>query len=138
MASLQPRGAHELHKGQHLLIDCREVPSELCLDDQALLDVMSRAAKLAGSTVISQIRYKFGADSPAGCTCIVMLDESHCSVHTYADLGLMAFDVFTCGTTDPCRVWDIIRKELGILNADVRMVDRFTVESVVDIDELAS
>lgn len=137
MACLQPRGAHELHKGQHLLIDCCDIPSAQCLDDQTLLDVMSRSAKLAGSTVINQIRYKFGADSPPGCTAVVMLDESHCSVHTYADLGLMAFDIFTCGTTDPRRIWDMIRKELDICNADVRMVERF-MTSEQAIDELAS
>jgi S-adenosylmethionine decarboxylase len=114
-----------LHKGKHLLIDCRDVPYAQCLDDQILLDVMSRSARLAGSTVISQIRYKFGNDSPPGCTAVVMLDESHCSVHTYAELGLMAFDIFTCGTTDPMRIWEMIREELNIRTADVRQVDRF-------------
>ncbi|MBC8424641.1 adenosylmethionine decarboxylase [bacterium] len=114
-----------MHKGKHLLIDCQDVPFELCLDDQRLLEVMSLAAKLAGTTVISQIRYKFGSDSPPGCTAMVMLDESHCSVHTYAELGLMAIDIFTCGKTDPARIWDTIRQELDIRHADVREVCRF-------------
>jgi S-adenosylmethionine decarboxylase proenzyme len=115
-----------LHKGHHLLIDCRDVSRELCLDDQRLLACMARCATEAGSTVVSQIRYRFGAESPPGCTAVVMLDESHCSVHTYADLGLMAFDVFTCGATDPRRVWELIRDDLGIEHADVRSVERFT------------
>jgi len=123
-----------LHKGKHLLIDCRDVPYEQCLDDQTLLDVMSRAAKLAGSTVISQIRYKFGSDSPPGCTAVVMLDESHCSVHTYAELGLMAFDIFTCGKTNPMRIWEMIRDELDIRNADVREVNRFIVSHHASAD----
>jgi S-adenosylmethionine decarboxylase len=114
-----------LHKGKHLLIDCQDVPYELCLDDRTLLEVMSRAAKLAGSTVISQIRYRFGSDSPPGCTAVVMLDESHCSVHTYADLGLMALDIFTCGGTDPARIWKTIQRDLDIRNADVREISRF-------------
>ena len=86
---------------------------------------MAQAATTAGSTVISQIRYQFGNDSPAGCTAIVMLDESHCSVHTYADLGLMAIDIFTCGCTDPMEVWQILSNTLGIEQADLRMVSRF-------------
>ena len=90
-----------MHRGQHLLIDCRNVSRELCLADQLLLDSLAQAARESGATVISQVRYRFGDNSPAGCTAIVMLDESHCSVHTYADLGLVAFDFFTCGTTDP-------------------------------------
>jgi S-adenosylmethionine decarboxylase len=114
-----------LHKGQHLLIDCSEVPRSLCLNDQLLLESMADAARSAGATVISQIRYQFGNNSPAGCTAIVMLDESHCSVHTYADLGLLALDVFTCGDTDPNEIWENLQGILGIKKAHLRMVPRF-------------
>jgi S-adenosylmethionine decarboxylase len=114
-----------LHKGQHLLIDCSRVPRELCLNDKLLLETMAEAARIAGATVVSQIRYRFGEDSPAGCTAIVMLDESHCSIHTYADLGLMAMDVFTCGDTDPKQVWRYFRKALSLDDASVRECSRF-------------
>ncbi len=56
-----------------------------------------------------------------------MLDESHCSVHTYADLGLMAFDFFTCGHTDPKKIWSIISSKLGIVKATVTEHGRFEV-----------
>jgi len=117
-----------LHKGKHLLIDCHHVSRELCLNDQLLLETMAEAAKFAGATVISQIRYQFGNNSPAGCTAIVMLDESHCSVHTYADLGMLAMDIFTCGHTDPEVVWEFVRDRLSIEHASLRMVGRFAAE----------
>jgi S-adenosylmethionine decarboxylase len=119
-------GSHALHKGKHLLIDCRGVPRALCLDDGLLLETLADAARLAGATVISQIRYRFAAGSPPGCTAVVMLDESHCSVHTYADLGLMALDVFTCGATDPHLLWRTVRDRLGIEHAEVRELPRFS------------
>ena len=111
-----------MHKGKHLLIDCRNVAREICLDDKRVLDVMSRAAERAGATVVSQIRYKFGQDSPPGFTAVVMLDESHCSAHTYADLGLIAMDVFTCGSTEPKDVLRYIREELDL--GDVTVVEQ--------------
>ena len=114
-----------MHKGKDLLIDCKNVRREVCLDDRAFLGAMARAAELAGAQVVSQIRYKFGADSPPGCTAIVMLDESHCSVHTYADLGLVAMDVFTCGSTNPRDIWEFVRSEMGIEDALCREVRRF-------------
>ena len=114
-----------MHKGKHLLIDCHHVSRELCLNDQLLLESMAEAAQRAGATVISQIRYQFGNNSPAGCTAIVMLDESHCSVHTYADLGMLAMDVFTCGETDPMEVWEFVREKLSIEHAFLRTVTRF-------------
>jgi S-adenosylmethionine decarboxylase len=114
-----------LHKGKHLLIDCRNVAQELCVDDKLMLDVMARAAEKAGATVISQVRYKFGHDSPPGFTAIVMLDESHCSVHTYADLGLVAMDIFTCGDTEPREVLRHIREELDLGDVSLRELPRF-------------
>jgi S-adenosylmethionine decarboxylase len=114
-----------LSKGSHRLVDCCEVPRRLCLDDQSILQALADAATAAGATVISQIRYRFGSDSPPGCTAIVMLDESHCSAHTYADEGLIAFDFFTCGSTDPHRIWSQVRDTLGLERASVREFARF-------------
>jgi S-adenosylmethionine decarboxylase len=86
---------------------------------------MSEAARACGATVVSQIRYRFGENSPAGCTAVVMLDESHCSVHTYADQGLIAMDIFTCGNTDPRKVWERIRRALALDHATTRECLRF-------------
>ena len=114
-----------MHKGKHLLIDCSNVAREICLDDKLVLNAMARAAERAGATVVSQIRYKFGQDSPPGFTAVVMLDESHCSAHTYADLGLIAMDVFTCGNTEPREVLRYIREEIDLGDVSVREEYRF-------------
>lgn len=127
-----------MHKGKHLLIDCRNVSRDVCLDDRRVLAAMAVAAERAGATVISQVRYKFGADSPPGFTAFVMLDESHCSVHTYADLGLMAFDIFTCGTTDPRDVLAYIQTQVDLGDIDVRECRRFGTAADVAVSSHAA
>ena len=117
-----------MYKGKHLLIDCCDVSSEVCLDDRRMLDVMARAATRAGATVISQVRYHFGHNSPPGFTAVVLLDESHISAHCYADTGQIALDVFTCGSTEPRDVLDYIREELDLGNITVREEPRFMKE----------
>jgi S-adenosylmethionine decarboxylase len=112
-------------KGKHLLIDCRNVPKHVCLDDEKMLNVLAAAAKKAGSTVISQVRYKFGHNSPPGFTVFVMLDESHCSAHSYAEAGLIAMDIFTCGKTDPENVLKYVIHELDLGTATVKSISRF-------------
>lgn len=114
-----------MHKGSHLLIDCRGVPESVCLDDAAMLDAMARAAKKAGSTVVSQIRYHFGHNSPPGFAAVVMLDESHCSAHCYADTGQIALDIFTCGGTDPRKVLKYIREEVDLGTVTIQHAPRF-------------
>jgi len=96
------------------------------LNDRLVLNVMARSAERAGATVVSQVRYKFGSDSPPGFTAVVLLDESHCSAHTYADLGLIAMDVFTCGNTNPRDVLRYIQEELDLGDVTITEVGRFS------------
>ncbi|MFH1845848.1 MAG: adenosylmethionine decarboxylase [bacterium] len=112
-------------KGQHLLIDCHTVSRDVCLDDKRFLSVMARAAERAGANVINQVRYRFGADSPPGFTAFLLLDESHCSVHTYAEEGLVALDIFTCGGTDPLVLFRFINDEIDLGTVEIRSCDRF-------------
>jgi len=114
-----------LYKGKHLLIDCRNVPHQTCLNDKRMLEIMASAAGKAGATVISQVRYRFEEGSPPGFAAIVMLDESHCSAHSYADLGLLAIDIFTCGSTDPRQLLRYICDEVDIGDFTVREIERF-------------
>ncbi|MBI2424229.1 MAG: adenosylmethionine decarboxylase [Candidatus Hydrogenedentes bacterium] len=114
-----------MSKGKHLLVDCRGVARDVCLNDKRVLEAMARGAERAGANVISQVRYKFGLDSPPGFTAFVLLDESHCSAHTYADEGLIAMDIFTCGTTDPRDVLECILQEIDLGEVSVRQCGRF-------------
>lgn len=116
-----------MHKGKHLLIDCWQVPRDVCLDDKRMLEVMARAATRAGANVISQVRYQFGHDSPPGFTAAVLLDESHCTAHSYADLRLIALDVFTCGDANPRDLLAFMREELDLGEVHVRELLRFPV-----------
>jgi len=114
-----------LHQGKHLLVDCRNVARDVCLDDRGMLNAMAYAAERAGATVISQVRYHFGHNSPPGFTCVVVLDESHCSAHTYADEGLIALDVFTCGSTEPRQVLEYLRDQINLGDVQIREFGRF-------------
>lgn len=115
-------------------MDCRNVARTLCLDDKRVLNVMARSAERAGATVVSQVRYKFGHESPPGFTAVVLLDESHCSAHTYADLGLIAMDVFTCGNTNPRDVLRYIQEELDLGDVTITEVNRFSTQAPDEVE----
>ena len=114
-----------MEKGRHLIADCRKVSQDICLNDGLMLEAMARAAKRAGAEVIAQFRYHFGHNSPPGFTAVIVLDESHCTAHSYADLGLIALDVFVCGNTDPHELLDHLREEIDLGEVSVRQIGRF-------------
>lgn len=107
--------------GEHLIVDCSNVPYDICIDDKRMLKVLAESAEEAGATVINSCRYHLGHNSPPGFACIVMLDESHCSAHSYADLGLLAIDIFTCGKTDPLVVFEIFKNKLNLDSSHIRI-----------------
>jgi len=115
--------------GRHLIIDCKNVNYNVCLDDKKALNALKEAAEEAGSTVINANRYRLGHDSPPGFTCVVMLDESHCSMHSYADKGLLAIDIFTCGKTDPWVVFSLLKSKLNLYDSEIKttLLERFEI-----------
>ncbi len=116
-----------MHKGTHLLVDCRKVSRDVCLNDGLVLEAMATAATRAGATVLSQVRYHFGHNSPPGFTAAILLDESHCTAHSYADQGLIALDVFTCGDTNPHDVVKYMREIVDLGEVTFKQVGRFEV-----------
>jgi S-adenosylmethionine decarboxylase len=60
---------------------------------------MIDAAERCGATVLSVQSKQF---EPQGATVLVLLSESHLSIHTYPEKGFAALDCYTCGeTVDP-------------------------------------
>ena len=115
-----------MSRGRHVILDCYGVPSDVCLNDKGLLDAVVRAAMLNDATIINTARYHFGHNSPPGCAIFVMLDESHISVHTYAEEGKMAIDVFTCGDTDARAIAEQLKADLHLEKFEQQALKRFS------------
>lgn len=68
--------------------------------------VLRRAAERAGATVIASHFKHFGGEG--GVTGVVLLAESHISIHTWPEIGFAAVDIFMCGAARP----DLARQEI--------------------------
>lgn len=85
--------------GRHVAIDVWGVDFELLNSAEFLKNHMVEAAEACGATVLSVQAQQF---EPQGATVLVMLSESHISIHTYPEKGFAALDCYTCGeTVDP-------------------------------------
>jgi S-adenosylmethionine decarboxylase len=83
--------------GLHLLVDFWGASH---LQDIELIDkTMRDAAAVCGATVLDVKLHSFGAD--AGVTGVAILAESHISIHTWAETGYIAIDIFMCGKCNP-------------------------------------
>ena len=82
--------------GQHALLD---VFGGERLGDSAFLEsAMRNAAAKAGARIVGAHFHHFGEGQ--GVTGVLMLAESHISVHTWPERDYAAFDIFMCGAAD--------------------------------------
>jgi S-adenosylmethionine decarboxylase len=85
--------------GRHVMLDVWGVDFNKLNDLEGLRDWMCEAAKKCGATVLEVSCKKF---YPHGVTVLVLLSESHLSIHTYPEKGFAGIDGYTCGdTVDP-------------------------------------
>ena len=80
--------------GTHLLLELWECSPEILKDLDKVRDAMVDAAKAAKATVVEVAFHEF---NPFGISGMVIIAESHLSIHTWPEYGYAAVDVFTCG-----------------------------------------
>ncbi|WP_414039426.1 adenosylmethionine decarboxylase [Acidithiobacillus sp. M4-SHS-6] len=94
--------------GTHLLLDCWGIAADVLTDGVRLREMLLRAAKAGRCTVVAE---KFHRFSPVGITGVLVLAESHLSIHTWPEDGYCAIDAFTCGENT-----DMSALETSLLN----------------------
>jgi S-adenosylmethionine decarboxylase len=106
--------------GRHLLIEC--FGGHASLGAARLESLMRRAAHAGGATVLGCHMHGFG---PAhGVTGVILLAQSHITVHTWPERGYAAFDVFMCGDCDADRAAAVITGAVPDARVQTRGVDR--------------
>ncbi len=83
--------------GMHLLVDLWGASN---LTDPAMIDgALREAAEAAGATILHSHFHHFGPDG--GVSGVLVLAESHISIHTWPERDFAAIDIFMCGACDP-------------------------------------
>lgn len=80
--------------GRHILLELSDCPRELLDSPDRLERLLESCAVRGGATVISSNFHHF---SPQGVSGVVVIAESHITIHTWPEHGYAAVDVFTCG-----------------------------------------
>jgi len=80
--------------GTHLLLDLKDCQAECLNDVEHIRTMMVTAAKMAKATIIDNRFHQF---SPFGVSGVIIIAESHMSIHTWPEYRYAAVDLFTCG-----------------------------------------
>ncbi len=106
--------------GRHLLLELFDCDSDAINNLEAVKGALIEAAKRAQATIVDVVFHEF---NPFGVSGVVVIAESHLSIHTWPEYRYAAVDVFSCG--------DVLQPEIAV----TYLVEQFGAErsSIVEM-----
>lgn len=97
--------------GIHILVEFYDCNPSVLNDPVAIEKEMIKAAELIEATIISSSSHAF---SPHGVSALVVIAESHLTMHTWPEHGYAAVDLFFCTKKiEPWIAIDHLKERLG-------------------------
>jgi S-adenosylmethionine decarboxylase len=106
----------------HITADLAGVDAAVLDDASGLLEILLDAVRRAGLSPVSSCQHKF---EPHGVSAVVLIAESHLSIHTWPVEGNAALDLFTCGPRDNALdAVNYVRERLAPTGARTQTIER--------------
>ena len=108
-------------RGQHWLVEYTGCDYGVLGDLHRIENLMNEAARSAEATIVASVFQPF---VPQGVTGVVVIEESHLSIHTWPEHGYAAVDFFTCGNCRPERAHEVLAAGLRARYSEIMVVER--------------
>lgn len=108
--------------GIQLLAEIWECDGNRLNDIKGIEETMIRAASKSGAEIRKVAFHRF---EPQGVSGVVVISESHLTIHTWPEMAYAAVDIFTCGEhVDPWEALESITQDLNAEEAHVIEISR--------------
>jgi S-adenosylmethionine decarboxylase proenzyme len=94
--------------GKHFIASFYDCDKEALSNLVHLKQAFMKATESSGATILDHVDYVF---EPDGLTMVILLSESHASIHTYPEHGACFIDLFTCGTKCRAEFFEQVLKQ---------------------------
>lgn len=98
--------------GQHILLELFDCNAKILNSKKQVGHILRQAAEVAEAHIVGDFFHEF---SPHGISGILVISESHFSIHTWPEYNFAAVDLFSCG--DSLNMKDAIDYIKGSLEA---------------------
>ncbi len=128
LINLKERGWENVRAlGRHILAEFYNCEKEILNDVGKIEELMVEASNVIKATVVNQSFHRF---EPHGVSGVVVIAESHLSIHTWPEYNFASVDVYTCGNKiDPWIAYEYLNKELNAGGSNVLEVKRGIITS---------
>lgn len=105
----------------HKLVDFYGCVPTLLQFSKYLEPIMQEAATKGGCAIVGVKAQQF---TPVGCSVVVLVAESHLSIHTWPEKAQALVDIFASGEVDFEAVINHIHKNIGATSRRVTTIER--------------
>ena len=106
----------------HIVADLEGIAQGLLDDSERLIQVLEYSARRAGLSPLTSWVYKF---QPSGVSAVLIISESHISIHTWPEDSFAALDILSCSDqASALKTLDLIRQQLSPTNVQVKTIER--------------
>lgn len=113
-ATLTPATEHQAfakpapYLGRHLLAEFFDCTPNVLNNNSLVEQLMSEAAVACGATIVKSCFHHF---NPYGVSGVIVIAESHLTIHTWPEYGYASVDLYTCGDQcDPTLAFEYLEK----------------------------
>jgi S-adenosylmethionine decarboxylase proenzyme len=121
--------SNSTHAGKHMLGDFKDIRNtELLQNLSGLKDLCHQICAQHNFTILGELEHTF---QPEGSSLVLLLSESHLSIHTFPERRFLSFDLYTCRQYENNSTYEMIFAFLKqILQASeatstIHITDRF-------------
>jgi S-adenosylmethionine decarboxylase len=112
--------------GKHLIVELYDCDRSLIDRVDQVEAILVEAVKISKATIIKPVFHQF---NPHGVSGVVVIAESHFSIHTWPEYGYCALDIFTCGEQiDSDLALQFLKKAFRAKNMSVMELKRGTLD----------
>lgn len=117
--------------GKHYLVDFIGCDPETISVLEITREIFLRAAKESKATIVGESFHQF---EPIGVSGVLLIAESHFSIHTWPEERFAGVDIFTCGDEmDPDVAIEVLTECLGAKEVKVKIMLRGQLDAPLEI-----
>ena len=98
-----------MNLGKQIIVELYDCKSDLLSNPEMINEIMCAAAEAMKATIVTSTFHHF---SPLGVSGVVVIKESHLTIHTWPEFSYAAVDIFTCGDIDMNKGLNYLQEKL--------------------------
>lgn len=121
--------------GKHYILELYDCPADLLSNPVFIGQIMEEAALEMQATIVESNFHHF---NPLGVSGVIIIKESHLTIHTWPEYGYAAIDIFTCGKIYMDKGITFLQKQLKAKKVEIKKLGRgaahkFTADTRIEV-----